>query len=841
MTYDIITIFLYFILIDMVKNQFLKAITFSLIWTIIMSNLSTLAYTQEQISSYQWAYDNKITTQWNIDDAKLNNEISRQAAAKMIVNYVENVKWNYSYSWKLCSFSDENSITADLRIYTKKACAYGIMWKNWEKFNPSWKLTKAQLGTIISRLLRWDKYNTNWSNYYQWHLNALKNNWIMNNISNPTSTYSKRWDLIIMLKRISSNNSNKTVSIEDGLNIIKEFTKKEENNSESTPIKWQTKTFTFENALSSFEKDKTKGENLTNTDKLKWSFNFSTNVNYPEFWELEVSINTEWQGDLSKLEWEWSLSFNSKIDTKYSNMEIKWSSEAKFVDNSIFLKISDFAIKWDYAETEEYQNLEKDLNTLKNKWIYTWLNESDIEDFKDFYEKLQDSIKEAQKKQITLSDLLANKGNVKYNWRFGNYKWLEGRKFVINKSSLLQTFDLKNLLSTDTFDSNDINRYSMILKVIDSLEWYLLVSWDNIILVIENIDLYNSSHESYTNDNSRNYSYNKTYTHWWNLSIAYSTNGNIDWYITDEAWKIRILASSKEKWNTITTTIIDWEKNELAKITNEKDSNTITIENKDYFTVKIKYTDKSTKDKIDFSYDLKITIKWNVLWSEDDLYIPIKFWFTLEEPKNVNIKKPSWSLTLEEVMNLIRKNNPSSSMVSAQWRARDVARKNDLSQIQTAIITSQQDRWAFPGTKNNIWKNQNWKETTSASEWLNISQIYDNILKAWLSYVPTDPDIENTVSGIWNNKWEKWEYRYIVTKRNWVENWWFALMAKMEKEESANWIVCNNKKWLEYWYITNDTDLANINTCYYPEKWNSCSTQNCTYTSDDELRYLLMY
>jgi hypothetical protein len=31
-------------------------------------------------------------------------------------------------------------------------------------------------------------------------------------------------------------------------------------------------------------------------------------------------------------------------------------------------------------------------------------------------------------------------------------------------------------------------------------------------------------------------------------------------------------------------------------------------------------------------------------------------------------------------------------MNSAQGRARDVARKNDLSQIQTAIVTSQQDK-----------------------------------------------------------------------------------------------------------------------------------------------------
>jgi prepilin-type N-terminal cleavage/methylation domain-containing protein len=40
-------------------------------------------------------------------------------------------------------------------------------------------------------------------------------------------------------------------------------------------------------------------------------------------------------------------------------------------------------------------------------------------------------------------------------------------------------------------------------------------------------------------------------------------------------------------------------------------------------------------------------------------------------------------------------------MQTAQGRARDVARKNDLSQIQTAIITSQSDRGAWPGMPKN--------------------------------------------------------------------------------------------------------------------------------------------
>ena len=51
----------------------------------------TLAYTQEQIDAYKWAYKYGITTQPTIEQAKMNSTLTRQAFAKMVVSYLENV------------------------------------------------------------------------------------------------------------------------------------------------------------------------------------------------------------------------------------------------------------------------------------------------------------------------------------------------------------------------------------------------------------------------------------------------------------------------------------------------------------------------------------------------------------------------------------------------------------------------------------------------------------------------------------------------------------------------------------------------------------------------------
>lgn len=185
-------------------------------------------------------------------------------------------------------------------------------------------------------------------------------------------------------------------------------------------------------------------------------------------------------------------------------------------------------------------------------------------------------------------------------------------------------------------------------------------------------------------------------------------------------------------------------------------------------------------------------------------------------------------------------------MQAAQWRARDVSRKTALSQIQSAIVTSQWDKWRWPGCDS----------TGCVTFWQDIIDIQDLLQAAWMNSIPNDPIAGNKVTWLWND-WSDWQFRYLVTKRNWTKNWWFVLMAKTEVEWWSNRIVCNsgtNKDTLKWWKITSEDDINQIHPCDTVSKLgkDSCtnytanceiiSTGNvCCYQNDDELRYVVVY
>ena len=169
-------------------------------------------------------------------------------------------------------------------------------------------------------------------------------------------------------------------------------------------------------------------------------------------------------------------------------------------------------------------------------------------------------------------------------------------------------------------------------------------------------------------------------------------------------------------------------------------------------------------------------------------------------------------------------------MQSAQWRARDVARKNDLAQIQTAIITSQQDRGSFP-----------WMDT-GATGGISVNKIEELLKTAGMTQVPSDPNGSNVVKWLWDAVWT-WEYIYLVTKRNGVNNAWFALMAKTEVEWWSNWVTCQNATTIQSWHIAAEQDLKEITTCTSLTQWSGCgiNSWNCIYNQVADLRYLLVY
>ena len=101
---------------------------------------------------------------------------------------------------KTCTFIDSN-ITPDLVQYVTESCQLGLMGQWVSSFRPTDPISRAEFWTILSRALWWNTYESNWGEYYIWHLNALKEKWIMNNISSPRERLEKRGNVMIMLMR----------------------------------------------------------------------------------------------------------------------------------------------------------------------------------------------------------------------------------------------------------------------------------------------------------------------------------------------------------------------------------------------------------------------------------------------------------------------------------------------------------------------------------------------------------------------------------------------------------------------------------------------------------------
>lgn len=172
-------------------------------------------------------------------------------------------------------------------------------------------------------------------------------------------------------------------------------------------------------------------------------------------------------------------------------------------------------------------------------------------------------------------------------------------------------------------------------------------------------------------------------------------------------------------------------------------------------------------------------------------------------------------------------------MQAAQWRARDVSRKTALSQIQTAIVTYQWDNWRWP---NLTW----WLE------WTGVQSISEELRSAWMNSVPDDP-IKSKFKWLGSDSVEfDWQYWYVVAKRNWVDEWWFALMAKTEVEWWSNWVTCSGDVDTGHWWITSGVDLTKLTLCeHFEHTWadNTCesNTWTCKYADESMLRYIVIY
>jgi len=168
-------------------------------------------YGSELTTAYLFAYNIGITTQWPITRADLQGTLSRKHAAKMISQFAIKIMKKEANPMVLCKFKDTDKEDAEMQYYMDLACRLWIMGLESDGtpgkvFNPNTTVTRAQFGTMLSRLLYGNTYNkpAKWGDYYSPHLNALKTNTIMNNISKPWNS-ELRGNVMIMMQRVATS------------------------------------------------------------------------------------------------------------------------------------------------------------------------------------------------------------------------------------------------------------------------------------------------------------------------------------------------------------------------------------------------------------------------------------------------------------------------------------------------------------------------------------------------------------------------------------------------------------------------------------------------------------
>ena len=184
--------------------------------SIKISDAAREKYGEEQVTAYEWAFNNGITTINDIEKANLWGWLTRAQLAKMMSQYMTNVLWRTpATTEEKANYADVNESLGDLADFIETAYTYKIMWISSDgtplkNFNPGGQVTRAEYATVFSRVLFGDTYNKTEWNYYENHIKALKSVWILTN-DNPSIKEIRGWVMLMMYRSVSADLSNPVV------------------------------------------------------------------------------------------------------------------------------------------------------------------------------------------------------------------------------------------------------------------------------------------------------------------------------------------------------------------------------------------------------------------------------------------------------------------------------------------------------------------------------------------------------------------------------------------------------------------------------------------------------
>ena len=117
-----------------------------------------------------WMRETGITNATNISTFNPFDSLTREQAAKMVVQYAKSQNIPGLSGSDFCSFTDLTKADPTLQSSIKEACQLGLMQGNGKLFNPKQTMKKAEFIALLIRISEKnrldEKTNPRWSNYF---------------------------------------------------------------------------------------------------------------------------------------------------------------------------------------------------------------------------------------------------------------------------------------------------------------------------------------------------------------------------------------------------------------------------------------------------------------------------------------------------------------------------------------------------------------------------------------------------------------------------------------------------------------------------------------------------
>ena len=176
-------------------------------WEVDVPNCSIQdsQFASEQNDAYLWACQHNITTMRTIQEARLDQPLTRAELAKIMSVYAMKEYYLKPLITGAANYKDVNTDLGDLADYIQIAYQLQIMGINadgtpMQAFEPHKLVSRAEFATVLSRVIWGNKHNISGDDRYSAHLQALKKYRVITS-DVPANWWELRGRALLMLHR----------------------------------------------------------------------------------------------------------------------------------------------------------------------------------------------------------------------------------------------------------------------------------------------------------------------------------------------------------------------------------------------------------------------------------------------------------------------------------------------------------------------------------------------------------------------------------------------------------------------------------------------------------------